>query len=185
MVQAQLAAEAPRAGESPVEPTRVLIPSPLGVLGIEFRNTTVTRLLIVPGRNDRKGYLALKEVKRSDFLDEAVGRFSEVFAGARKNPGLEFDLGASRLDDLSRRILLETTNIPYGETRTYQKLAAGLGAGDSYRLIRSVLMANPIPILVPCHRVVPRKGGVGTYLAGTKRKEWLLKLEQRVVSEQG
>ncbi len=162
-----------------IEPTRVLVPSPLGTLGIEIRGSLVTRILIAPERHDRRGYSPLKEASRSDSLDEALGRLSEYFAAARRDPRLDFDIGAAGLDDTAKKILLETQQIPYGSTRSYQKVAAAVGLADSYRLVRSVLMANPIPILIPCHRVVARRGGCGSYIGGTKRKTWLLKLEEK------
>jgi methylated-DNA-[protein]-cysteine S-methyltransferase len=163
------------------EPVRVLIPSPLGSLGVELTENAVVGLHIVPERKDRRRYTPLKDAERSDFLDETLGRLSEYFAGARQSLQIEYDLSGHPLDDFARRILEETARIPYGTTRTYRKVAAAAARGHSYRMVRAVLMANPIPILIPCHRVVPQKGGVGTYIAGTKKKEWLLKLENRAL----
>lgn len=160
---------------------RVLLPSPLGSLGLEFRGETVTRFVIVPERKERKLYQPIADVDRSDFLDEALGRLLEYFAGARQNLHLDFDLSESGLDEFAMRVLTATQEIPYGETRTYQKLASFVGAPDSYRLIRSILVSNPLPILLPCHRVVPRKGGAGSYVGGTKKKDWLLKMEKRAL----
>jgi len=162
-------------------PIRVLFPSPLGALGIELTERTVTGLQIAPDRKDRRRYTPLRDADRSDFLDEALGRLSEYFAGARRNLQIEYDLSGHPLDDFARRILEETARIPYGTTRTYRKVAAAAARGHSYRMVRAVLMANPIPIIIPCHRVVPQKSGVGTYIGGTKKKEWLLKLESRAL----
>lgn len=161
------------------EIARVLLPSPIGTLGAEFRDRIATRIVIAPSRKERRQFVSLKEAGRSDFLDEALGRMSEYFVGARKKIGLDFDLDVSDLDPFARRVLEETCEIPYGETRSYQKMASLVGRPDAYRLVRSVLMSNPLPILVPCHRVVPRRAGAGTYIAGTKRKDWLLKLEAK------
>lgn len=168
------AVEAPR--------IRVLVPSPLGFLGVEFAGKRVTGLTITPPRSQRKHFATLKEADRSEFLDEALGRLSEYFAGARRNPQIQIDLGPSHLPEFHRQVLLETQRIPYGATRSYQKLASAVGDPDAYRLVRSILMANPIPILIPCHRVVTRKGNPGSYIAGERKKAWLLKLEARGVS---
>ncbi len=164
-----------------VEAQRVLLPSPLGSLGLEFRGETITQFVIVPKGKERKLYQPLGDVDRSEFLDEALGRLLEYFAGARQNLRLDFDLAASGLDEFAVRVLTATQEIPYGETRTYQKLASFVGASDSYRLVRSILVSNPLPILLPCHRVVPRKGGAGSYVGGTKKKDWLLKMEKRAL----
>jgi methylated-DNA-[protein]-cysteine S-methyltransferase len=116
-------------------------------------------------------------------LDEILGRLSEYFAGARRNLEIEHDLGPSGVDLFARRVLKETAKIPYGKTRTYQALADAAGRPEAYRQALSVLMANPIAVVIPCHRVVPSKGdGVGSYIAGTRRKQWLLRLEEQVVA---
>ncbi|HVS14431.1 MAG TPA: methylated-DNA--[protein]-cysteine S-methyltransferase [Thermoanaerobaculia bacterium] len=162
-------------------PLRVLIPSPLGSLGVELTDRAVTGITIVPDRKQRRQFVPLRDADRSDFLDETLGRLSEYFAGARQELRIEYDLSGHPLDDFARRILEETTRIPYGTTRTYRKVASAAARGHSYRMVRAALMANPIPIVIPCHRVVPQKGGVGTYIGGTKKKAWLIKLEARVV----
>lgn len=170
--------------ESPVvqpvaESLKVLVPSPLGTIGLEACGGKVTSLRIMPERKERRTYKPLKNAGRSEFLDEALGRLSEYFAGARRSPDLEYELDG--FDELSLQVFAETSRIPYGSTRSYQKLAAAIGRSDSYRLVRSILMTNPVPVLIPCHRVIPRKGGAGSYIAGTRKKEWLLKLESKGV----
>lgn len=193
MEAAQTAAESPDGQVASelthlTETLRVLIPSPLGSLGIEFLDSAVTEMVIVPKARERKNYLTLKDVLRdsshSDFLEEALGRFSEYFAGARRDLRLDWHLRESEaIDDTARRVLLEASKVPYGESVVYQKLAAASGLGESYRLVRSILMANPLPILIPCHRVVPRKGGAGSWIGGTRKKQWLLKMEARAELE--
>ena len=84
--------------EPAVEPVRIRIPSPLGTLGIELTGNILTRVVIVPKgreRNTYRSFADLKRSERSDFLDEVLGRFSEYFAGARKNLDLEYDLKAT------------------------------------------------------------------------------------------
>lgn len=161
------------------EPIRVVIPSPLGGLGVELLGEAVRRLVIAPSRRERATYTPLKNAELTDFLDEALGRLSEYFAGARRDIGLAYDLGWTDYDEFTRRVLDETTKIPYGTTRTYRKLASAAGRGSAYRAVRAILMANPLPIIIPCHRVVPQKAGAGTYIGGTRKKEWLLRLERR------
>ena len=180
MVQGATVAEGDSPAERPViEPLRVLVASPLGPLGIEVLNQSVTSIRIVPDRKTRRFYTPFKKASRSDFLDEALGRLSEYFAGARRDLAIDYDLGASGLGELSQLVLEECAKTPYGTTRTYQKLASAIGQHRSYRVVRAALMANPLPILIPCHRVVLRKGGAGSYIAGTRKKQWLLKLESR------
>lgn len=161
-----------------VEPLRVLIPSPLGPLGLEFMGRLVTRLVIEPVGAEEELFPSLGSTRTTEFVDEALGRLSEYFAGARRNLDLPYDLERTGIDALSRRIFAETARIPYGLTRTYRNVATSSGRTGAYRLIRSRLIANPLPILVPCHRVIPRRSGPGSYIGGTRRKAQLLALEK-------
>ncbi|MEZ5331753.1 MAG: methylated-DNA--[protein]-cysteine S-methyltransferase [Thermoanaerobaculia bacterium] len=171
-------------GDAAPEPVRISFPSPLGNLGVELDGETITRVVIVPKGRERSSFVPIADLKpaqRSDFLEEVVGRFSEYLAGARKRLDLDFDLRAAGDDLFARRVLKGVSKIPYGRTRTHQDIAHLVGRPDGYRQVLAVLMANPLPILVPCHRVVPSKAGAGSYIAGTKKKTWLLKLESRGV----
>lgn len=73
-------------------------------------------------------------------------------------------------------------DIPYGETRTYAKIADAVGKPAAVRAVGSAIGRNPISVLVPCHRVVRTGGGLGGYGGGLWRKEYLLKLEGRQAS---
>jgi methylated-DNA-[protein]-cysteine S-methyltransferase len=166
------------------EPVRLSFPSPLGFLGLEIHGETITRVVIVPKGRERAAFVSLgdlKPVERSDFIEEVVGRFSEYFASARKRLDIDSDLRVVDADGFARRVLKNVAKIPYGRTRTYQDVALAVGRPDGYRQVLAVLMTNPLPIVVPCHRVVPSKAGTGSYIAGAKKKQWLLKLESRGV----
>jgi len=165
-----------------LEMVRVLVPSPLGPLAVEFNGQAVSRLTIAPSARVRRDYRPFGKMRSSDFLDEVFGRLSEYFAGARKNPEIEHDLPASGVDSFARRVLRETLKVPYGKTRTYQAIAEAAGRPEGYRQVLSVLNDNPIPILIPCHRIVTNKSGLGGYVAGIRKKQWLLKLEEQVAA---
>jgi AraC family transcriptional regulator of adaptative response/methylated-DNA-[protein]-cysteine methyltransferase len=76
-----------------------------------------------------------------------------------------------------RRVWEELRRIPLGETRTYGEVAAAIGAPGASRAVGSACGANPLPVVVPCHRVVPASGGVGNYGLGPERKRRLLERE--------
>ncbi len=163
------------------EPVRILFPSALGVLGVELIDQKLTRVVIVPKGRERKLFKPLGDLKRderTEFLDEVLGRFSEFLAGARRKLDIDFDLGPSGVTGFDRRVLKETAKIRYGRTRTYQQIAESAGQPDAYRKVLSTLMVNPLPIVIPCHRVVTTKSGEGSYIGGAKRKSWLLKMER-------
>jgi|GEM_PF-2905393 len=77
-------------------------------------------------------------------------------------------------------VLNEVLKIPLGCTRTYQWIARKIGHPRAYRAVGSVLRKNPVPLLIPCHRVVKSDGDVGEYALGSRRKKELLLLEQRI-----
>ena len=76
-----------------------------------------------------------------------------------------------------REVLRQTARIPFGETRTYGEMAASAGSPRAFRAAGSALGANPIPIVVPCHRVLRSGGGLGGYGGGLDVKRELLTLE--------
>ncbi|MES1240231.1 MAG: methylated-DNA--[protein]-cysteine S-methyltransferase [Acidobacteriota bacterium] len=169
--------------DSAPQPLRVLLPSPIGPLGVELLGTAVVRLRIDPPKEERSAFTPFHKVGGSDALDEIFGHLSEYFAGARRKLDVEYDLGPCGVSGLAKRVLKEAAKIPYGRTRTHQAIAEALGRPDDYRLVLSALLENPIPILVPCHRVVPAKG-VGSYIGGADRKRWLLDMESRPLDDE-
>jgi len=174
--------ESPAISEEGPESVRILVPSPVGNLGIEFVSESVRELIIVPKGAKRRKFFAYGEMKpreRTEFLEEALGRLSEYFAGARRRLEFDYDLGAIGVTGFTRRVLKETAKVPYGKTRTYRDIALAAGQPTAYRQVLSILQTNPLPIVIPCHRIVPSKTGAGSYIAGTKKKALLLRLEKK------
>ena len=68
--------------------------------------------------------------------------------------------------------------IPYGEVRSYKQLAKMAGSPNAYRAVGTVCSENPLPIVIPCHRVIPASGGIGSYSGGTALKRRLLDHER-------
>jgi methylated-DNA-[protein]-cysteine S-methyltransferase len=110
-------------------------------------------------------------------LDDARRQLDEYFEGRRRTFELDLDLGLSR--DFSRRVLLELARVPYGEVTTYGALATRAGRPRAARAVGTVMNRNPIPIVLPCHRVVGASGSLVGYGGGLERKETLLRLESR------
>jgi len=160
-----------------VVPVRILMPSPLGALGVELRLAAVTRVVIDPADAERSTFTPLHELRGSELLDEVCGRLSEYFAGARRKLDVDFNLGPCGCTGFARRVLKEAAKIPYGRTRTFESIADLAGRPEAHLQVLSVLLANPIPIVIACHRVVGNDGALGGYVAGLERKRWLLALE--------
>lgn len=108
-------------------------------------------------------------------LDEPRRELDEYFAGRRRR----FDLGLDwRLTQgFGRRVLRATARIPYGSVSTYKRVAGAAGSPRGSRAAGNALGSNPIPIIVPCHRVLHSGGGLGGYTGGIERKRLLLGVE--------
>jgi methylated-DNA-[protein]-cysteine S-methyltransferase len=144
--------------ESPLGPL-TLISSDSGLTGIAF-----------PGRDlhlharDREPALLLP----------AVEQLEQYFAGERRSFELELDFSGSAFQVSIWQRLLE---IPYGATISYSQLAQAVGRLDRLRAVAAVVGRTPIPIVIPCHRVVGADGSLTGYGGGLHRKRDLLQLE--------
>jgi methylated-DNA-[protein]-cysteine S-methyltransferase len=107
--------------------------------------------------------------------DAIVRQLGEYFEGDRL--GFDVPVDWSLTGGFGRKVLRTTARIPYGDVRTYGQVATGAGSPRAYRAAGNALGANPIPIVVPCHRVVQAGGRLGGYTGGVERKEFLLRLE--------
>jgi methylated-DNA-[protein]-cysteine S-methyltransferase len=109
-------------------------------------------------------------------LDLARRELDEYFQGRRQRFELALDWRLAR-PGFSSRVLRQTAKLPYGVTASYGEIAARAGNPRAYRAAGSALGHNPIPIVVPCHRVLLAGGKLGNYGGGPEMKEWLLRLE--------
>ncbi len=100
-----------------------------------------------------------------------------VQLGAGQRPDLGVPLAWDRVDGFARDVLVALQGVGWGETVTYGQLAARVGRPAAARAVGAVMAANPWPLVVPCHRVVPAAGGYGGYQGGVKLKTWLLGVE--------
>jgi len=109
-------------------------------------------------------------------LDDARRELDEYFAGRREEFDLRLDWRLSN-PGFYRRVLRATARLHFGETATYGDMAALAGSPRAFRAAGSALGSNPIPIVVPCHRVVRSGGEIGNYGGGPEMKRFLLELE--------
>jgi len=108
-------------------------------------------------------------------LDLAARELEEYFAGARRSFDLPLDLSLST--GFRRIVLVRLTGIAYGQTASYAAVAAAAGSPRAVRAVGTACATNPLPVVVPCHRVVRSDGSVGGYLGGPAVKRALLRLE--------
>lgn len=107
---------------------------------------------------------------------DAVRRqLDEYFAGQRRRFEVPIDWRA--LHGFRKQVLRATARIPFGGVSTYREIAIEAGSPNAYRAAGNALGSNPVPIVVPCHRVLHAGGGLGGYTGGLDRKRFLLDLE--------
>jgi methylated-DNA-[protein]-cysteine S-methyltransferase len=109
---------------------------------------------------------------------EALRQLSEYLGGIRRKFDLQLDL--SDRSHFQLQVLRLTSDIPYGQTSTYKEIAILTGNNHAARAVGRVEATNPIPLVIPCHRVLGSDGSLHGYggPGGIKLKAWLLKLEQ-------
>jgi methylated-DNA-[protein]-cysteine S-methyltransferase len=145
------------------------VATPMGGLGIAVDGTGLCRV-------DFRGAPAAPS--DDPLLDEAAGQLRGYFAGELT----EFDLPLSVTEGspFERAVWRAIAAIPYAQMRTYGQIAADVGAPDGARAVGVACNHNPLPVVVPCHRVVGAGGKLVGFGGGLPRKKFLLALEARV-----
>ena len=107
---------------------------------------------------------------------EAIRQLTEYFAGGRETFALKLDPPGTKFQ---RLVWSELRQIPYGETISYKTLAERIGKPQAVRAVGAANGANPIPIIIPCHRVIGHDGSLTGFGGGLPLKKRLLELESR------
>ena len=159
------------------------VDSPVGTLVLASTPQGLARLAYVDeGQEDAvmediAARLSPRMLSAPRRLDEPRRELDEYFAGRRRAFDVTLDLRL--LSDFTRRVLHATAEIPYGEVATYKEVAAAAGSPHGSRAAGNALGSNPLPIVLPCHRVLHSGGGLGGYTGGLERKRVLLAIEGR------
>jgi methylated-DNA-[protein]-cysteine S-methyltransferase len=150
------------------------IESPLGDLLATRDDGGITGLDLPRSRYPRR---IRDEWQRDDAaFDDIRGQLGDYFAGTRQEFDLPLNAGGNSFQTLVWQALM---GIPYGETTSYGKIAASIGHPDGARAVGVANGQNPIPIIVPCHRVIGADGSLTGYGGGLDAKRWLLDHEAR------
>jgi len=174
---------APAAATGLLDVAYALLDSPLGRLLLAATPRGLIRVAYVDdggGEDAALAQLASRVSPRvlaaAHKLDQPRRELDQYFAGIRHSFELPLDWGLT--NGFARRVLQATARIPYGSLSTYKRLAADAGSPRAFRAAGNALGANPLPIVVPCHRVVHSGGGLGGYTGGLERKRRLLAVER-------
>jgi methylated-DNA-[protein]-cysteine S-methyltransferase len=166
-------------------PYRTTTPSPIGTLTIVATDDAIVAIRWDTDEPDPEAHrpadaedeLVDVATGAHPLLDRAVAQLAEYFAGDRT----EFDLPlAPRGTPFQQEAWTALRRIPFGETRSYGEQAAMLGDRNKSRAVGAANGKNPIPIVVPCHRVVGSNGHLTGFAGGLEAKAWLLDHELRV-----
>jgi methylated-DNA-[protein]-cysteine S-methyltransferase len=175
-------ATARAAAEGAADVTYAQVDSPLGRLVAARTGEGLVRLAYEDFNGGLDAVLDHLGTRLSPRIVEVPSRFDDLrrelddyFAGRRQGFDLPIDWSLSA--GFTRRILQAINAIPFGEVSNYREVAARAGNPKATRAAGNACGANPIPIVVPCHRVLRTGGGLGGYTGGVEKKETLLRLE--------
>ncbi|GCD18665.1 methylated-DNA--protein-cysteine methyltransferase [Cellulomonas algicola] len=161
-----------RTVDSPLGPL-LLARTPAGVVRVAFAVQDHDAVL-----QDLAVRVSPRVLEAPGALDDVARELDEYFAGSRLTFDVPVDL---RLTAGFRRSVVEhLPDIPYGRTASYAQVAASAGSPRAVRAVGTACALNPVPLVVPCHRVVRSDGSPGRYAGGDAAKHVLLELEARV-----
>ena len=148
--------------------------TPVGVLRVTASERGVTAIERVSRASvASRAKVSARAVRHAD---TAVRQLREYFAGTRRNFTVPLDLEGT---EFQQQAWAAMCDIRYGQTLSYAQQAKAIGKPKAVRAVGSANGANPIPIIVPCHRVIASDGSLGGYALGLTMKRYLLALEHR------
>jgi methylated-DNA-[protein]-cysteine S-methyltransferase len=177
-LHSRLVAEADTAGlldiayrtvDTPVG-TLLLAATPDGLLRVAYQQEDLDKVLA-----ELAAKVSPRVLEAPRRLDDAVRQLEEYFAGDRHRFDLPLDLSLS--SGFRRRVLSYLPDIAYGHTASYQGVASAVDNPRAVRAVGSACATNPLPLVIPCHRVIRSDGMIGSYLGGADTKRQLLELE--------
>jgi len=142
--------------------------SPIGWLRIEAIDDFITEIKFLDSFENQKG---ATESGVSGVIKSCKKQLSEYFSGARKTFSLPLKPSGTEFE---KSVWLELQNIPHGRSISYEELAIRLGDIKKIRAAGRANGKNPIPIIIPCHRIIGKDGSMVGFSGGIHRKEWLL-----------
>ena len=149
--------------------------SPIGWLKIK---TDASHLIAISFENEKGD----SDEKQPPIMKETISQLVEYFSGKRKEFGLQL---APKGTDFQRNTWHFVENVNFGETASYLDIAIKTGSSKNTRAVGLANGKNPIPIVIPCHRIVGSNGKLTGYAGGLERKQWLLRHELDLTERKG
>jgi methylated-DNA-[protein]-cysteine S-methyltransferase len=146
---------------------RICLNTPIGWLRIRGDGDSIHEISFDPTGNEESG---------NQLLLECARQIDAFFLGKLKNFDIPITLQGT---PFQKKVLNAVLKIPFGETRSYLQLADILGDSKAVRAVGNANARNPLPLIIPCHRVIGTHGSLTGYAGGIWRKRWLLQHESR------
>lgn len=157
-----------------------IIETLLGELGLVCNDKGLVKIYLP---NERLTLSALQNdfpnqelLEDKSIFDTIIIQLNEYFDGKRKDFDIQFDLGIS---SFYKKVLNEVYKVQYGKTASYSTIASAIKRPKAVRAVGSANARNPIPIIIPCHRIISKNVSIGGYRGGLAMKEKLLRLEKQ------
>jgi methylated-DNA-[protein]-cysteine S-methyltransferase len=164
-----------------------VVASPIGGIGLAVADRAVVKVSFgapaPPAEGTDKTGSATGTAASVAVLAEASRQLRGYFCGERT--GFDLPVVATRGSEFERAVWAAIAAIPYGETATYGAVARAVGEPGGAQAVGLACNRNPLPIIVPCHRVIGAGGKLVGFGGGLHRKRWLLQLEARIWIERG
>jgi methylated-DNA-[protein]-cysteine S-methyltransferase len=155
--------------ESPLGPLTVFV-TPRGLVRLSYPGEPIESQL-----DELAALISPRVMAAPERTDEVRRQLDGYFGGTRRDFELPVDWRLLR--GFRGQVLKATARIPFGQVSSYREIATRAGSPNAYRAAGNALGSNPVPIVVPCHRVLHAGGGLGGYTGGLERKRFLLALE--------
>ncbi len=154
-----------------------LFPSPLGMLCLIFSGPSLVRIIFLDEEHEKNSHFKImgEDFRRGESPESFTIQLSDYFRGNLKE--FHQDILILTGTEFEKSVWLALREVPYGETRSYRWLAERIGRPKALRAVGRALSKNPIPIVLPCHRIIESDGSIGGYSSGIEKKRRLLNLE--------
>ena len=151
-----------------------ILKTDLGSFGILVNKSDLLKV-ILPNKINSISIEITNPGSHKPIMHNVIEQLNQYFMGIRK----QFDISLKlEMPPFYKKVLKEVSEIPYGQTFSYKNIARKLNNPRAYRAVANANAANPIPIIIPCHRVIQSNGGLGNYGGGRQLKQSLVQIEK-------